>query len=97
MSMAALLRRAHTLGALSEWQYRNAMIEMSALGYRTAEPGVVEPEQPTAVRNALAKAVHSGSLTPQVLAERMHLHLQDLRRDYAATQTQSTATTEVRP
>jgi Zn-dependent peptidase ImmA (M78 family)/transcriptional regulator with XRE-family HTH domain len=98
VSMAALLRRAHTLGALTEWQYRNAMIEMSALGYRTAEPGVVEPEQPTAVRDALAKAVDSGSLTPEVLAERMHLHLEDLRRDYAAPQTnQTTATTEVRP
>lgn len=97
VSMAALLRRAHTLGALTEWQYRNAMIEMSALGYRTAEPGVVEPEQPTAVRDALAKAAHDGSLTPELLAQRMHLHVEDLRRDYAATQTQRTATTEVRP
>lgn len=45
-SMGALLRRAQTLNAVSEWQYRNLMIEMSALGYRTAEPVEVEPEQP---------------------------------------------------
>jgi Zn-dependent peptidase ImmA (M78 family) len=98
VSMAALLRRAHTLGVLSEWQYRNAMIEMSALGYRTAEPGSVETEQPAAVRDVLARAVRGGSLTVDRLAERMHLHPEDLRRDYGAAEPdQITATTEVRP
>lgn len=98
VSMAALLRRAHTLGTLTEWQYRNSMIEMSALGYRTSEPGVVEPEQPTAVHEALERAVRGGSLTPAALAERMHLHLEDLRRGYAANDfDQTTASTEVRP
>lgn len=97
VSMAALLRRAHTLGTLTEWQYRNAMIEMSALGYRTAEPGVVAPEQPTAVRDALERAVRGGPLTPTTLAEYMHLHLEDLRRDYAASDTnQSNANAEVK-
>jgi Zn-dependent peptidase ImmA (M78 family) len=46
VSMAALVRRAVTLMAISEWQYRNLMVEMSTLGYRTHEPGVVASESP---------------------------------------------------
>ncbi|RBJ10510.1 hypothetical protein DRA43_02515 [Micromonospora provocatoris] len=46
VSMAAIARRAVTLGGITEWQYRNVMVEMSALGYRTQEPGEVERESP---------------------------------------------------
>ncbi|MFF4989758.1 ImmA/IrrE family metallo-endopeptidase [Streptosporangium saharense] len=46
VSMAALVRRALTLNVISDWQYRNIMVEMSALGYRTAEPGAVPREMP---------------------------------------------------
>ncbi|MGO9055048.1 MAG: ImmA/IrrE family metallo-endopeptidase [Streptosporangiaceae bacterium] len=46
VSMAALARRAVTLAAVSDWQYRNLMIEMSTLGYRTHEPGPVASECP---------------------------------------------------
>jgi Zn-dependent peptidase ImmA (M78 family)/transcriptional regulator with XRE-family HTH domain len=49
VSMAAIARRAVTLGAISEWQYRNVMVEMSALGYRTQEPGEVKRESPCLV------------------------------------------------
>jgi Zn-dependent peptidase ImmA (M78 family) len=49
VSMAAIVRRAHTLGAISEWQYRQLNVELSTLGYRTAEPTSITPEQPTAV------------------------------------------------
>jgi Zn-dependent peptidase ImmA (M78 family)/transcriptional regulator with XRE-family HTH domain len=53
VSMWALLRRAHTLGEISDWQYRTLAVEMTSLGYRTTEPGVLEPEQPAAVRAAV--------------------------------------------
>lgn len=46
VSMAALLRRALTLGVVSDWQYRNLMVEMSALGYRTQEPSDMVRENP---------------------------------------------------
>ncbi|MFE4518364.1 XRE family transcriptional regulator [Kitasatospora sp. NPDC056783] len=46
VSMAALLRRAFSLGVIKEWQYRKLMVEMSALGYRTNEPGLVPRETP---------------------------------------------------
>jgi Zn-dependent peptidase ImmA (M78 family) len=46
VSMAALLRRASTLDVVSDWQYRNLMVEMSALGYRTQEPSDLVRENP---------------------------------------------------
>lgn len=46
VSMAALLRRASTLGVISDWQYRNLLVEMSALGYRTQEPSDLVRENP---------------------------------------------------
>jgi Zn-dependent peptidase ImmA (M78 family)/transcriptional regulator with XRE-family HTH domain len=49
VSMAAIARRAHTLGAISDWQYRQLNVELSTLGYRTAEPTTIAPEQPAAV------------------------------------------------
>jgi Zn-dependent peptidase ImmA (M78 family) len=54
VSMAAIARRATVLGVISEWQYRNVMVEMSALGYRTQEPGEVEREYPRMVSNLVA-------------------------------------------
>jgi Zn-dependent peptidase ImmA (M78 family) len=49
VSMGALLRRASDLNEISQWQYRNAVIEMSALGYRTSEPVEVPLETPRAM------------------------------------------------
>lgn len=53
VSMWALLRRAHTLGAISDWQYRTLAVEMSSLGYRTNEPVKLDRERPNTVRAAL--------------------------------------------
>jgi Zn-dependent peptidase ImmA (M78 family) len=53
-SMAALLRRASTLGVVTDWQYRNLMVEMSALGYRTHEPGDLERENPEFITTLVA-------------------------------------------
>jgi len=57
--MAALARRAVTLGALSDWQYRQLMIEMSALGYRTLEPAELPREPPGLVRHLAQQVVRS--------------------------------------
>lgn len=54
VSMWALLRRAHTLGVLSDWHYRTLAVEMSSLGYRTVEPGELDAETPTAVTSLIA-------------------------------------------
>lgn len=62
-SMAALARRALTLDAVSEWQYRQLMVEMSALGYRTQEPGQLPAEVPRTVDRLAARLLaDSGSV-----------------------------------
>jgi Zn-dependent peptidase ImmA (M78 family) len=55
VSMAALLRRASTLGVISDWQYRDLMVEMSALGYRTQEPSDLVRETPVLIPALVAR------------------------------------------
>ncbi|SEG75949.1 Zn-dependent peptidase ImmA, M78 family [Thermomonospora echinospora] len=62
VSMAALARKALTLAVISEWQYRNLMIEMSTLGYRTQEPGEIWREVPRVVPAAAQRLVHEHGL-----------------------------------
>ncbi len=80
VSMSALLRRALTLGCISDWQYRTAMIEMSALGYRTAEPVEIPREEPQRVPR-LVHAVLS-EIAPDQAAACAHLLPEDFRRLY---------------
>ncbi|UWE11939.1 ImmA/IrrE family metallo-endopeptidase [Actinacidiphila bryophytorum] len=55
VSMAALIRRALSLGVVTEWQYRNLMVEMSALGYRTIEPVTVQRESPRHIAHVVTR------------------------------------------
>jgi len=61
VSMWALLRRAHTLDEISDWQYRTLAVEMTSLGYRTTEPNPLDREQPVAVRAAVDWRLDHGS------------------------------------
>lgn len=87
VSMAALLRRASTLSVISEWQYRNLMVEMSALGYRTQEPGDLTPEAPRFVPGLVAGLLHNQEHSLDELAdaagllpdEFTHLYIDDPR------------------
>lgn len=60
VSMWALLRRAHTLGVLSDWQYRSLAVEMTSLGYRTTEPGDLDRETPVAVTSIITWHLERG-------------------------------------
>lgn len=71
-SMAALARRALTLGAMSDWQYRQVMVEMSALGYRNREPGSLPSETPRLVRH-LAQQLVTSSGSVEAAARRTGL------------------------
>ncbi|GAA4584825.1 ImmA/IrrE family metallo-endopeptidase [Planotetraspora phitsanulokensis] len=62
VSMAALARKALTLATISEWQYRNLIIEMSTLGYRTHEPGEIHRELPHMVPAAAQQLAHEHGL-----------------------------------
>jgi Zn-dependent peptidase ImmA (M78 family)/transcriptional regulator with XRE-family HTH domain len=61
VSMWALLRRAHSLGVVSDWQYRTVAVEMSSLGYRTSEPGPLAQDLPTAVDSIIAWHLGAGT------------------------------------
>ncbi|WP_406297450.1 ImmA/IrrE family metallo-endopeptidase [Embleya sp. NBC_00888] len=61
-SMAALIRRAYSLSIIKEWQYRNLMVEMSALGYRTREPGQVPRETPQHVAQVVTRLARQQNL-----------------------------------
>jgi Zn-dependent peptidase ImmA (M78 family) len=60
VSMWALLRRAHTLGVISDWQYRTLAVEMSSVGYRTSEPGKFDAESPAAVTSIITQQLEQG-------------------------------------
>lgn len=68
VSMAALIRRGLDLGALTEWQYRNLMIEMSVMGYRAQEPVAIAPEVPTAIADIVAGLLGRGYTREQLAA-----------------------------
>ncbi|MFG1941330.1 ImmA/IrrE family metallo-endopeptidase [Nonomuraea sp. NPDC048826] len=69
VSMAALARRALTLSVISDWQYRNIMVEMSALGYRTAEPGAVSRETPQALSSVVKQLQEHDGLSVAQMAQ----------------------------
>lgn len=49
VSAAALARRSHDLGVITDNAYRSLTIEMSGLGWKRAEPDAFAPERPEAV------------------------------------------------
>jgi Zn-dependent peptidase ImmA (M78 family) len=81
VSMWALLRRAHALGAISDWQYRSLAVEMSSLGYRTNEPGELEPDVPTAVTSQVNLLLQQGRDLDE-LASAAYLHTDEFVRLY---------------
>lgn len=70
-SIASLLRRASTLGAMSPSNYLTANKVLSARGWRKHEPVEGESESPTLLRQALERA------------EELQVAPEDLRRDAA--------------
>jgi Zn-dependent peptidase ImmA (M78 family)/transcriptional regulator with XRE-family HTH domain len=82
VSMAALARRAQNLGAITDWQYRNLMIEMSALGYRTQEPGAMAPERPRRLRMIVTHLEHDLGYSFEQIADLVGLVPDELRSLY---------------
>jgi Zn-dependent peptidase ImmA (M78 family) len=87
VSMASLARRALTLGRISDWQYRNLMVEMSALGYRTQEPGTLPPEHPLRLRTLVTRLEHDLGYSLQQVADAVGLLPSELRSLYLADPT----------
>ena len=72
VSMAALLRRARDLAAISEADYKRLNIEMSKAGYRTSEPGFVAAERPHQVTDAVRSHLDRGESIAQI-SKRVHM------------------------
>jgi Zn-dependent peptidase ImmA (M78 family) len=82
VSIAALLRRADTLGTIPRHSYINAMKTLSARGWRTREPGdekLGPLETPVLLRRALEGLAESG-IDIDVLAREASLPVMDIRR-----------------
>ncbi|MER5493443.1 ImmA/IrrE family metallo-endopeptidase [Streptomyces sp. NPDC002490] len=82
VSMSALLRRALDLNALTEWQHRTLVIEMSALGYRTAEPVEIPREQPRTVPALVRTLLDEHGLTLESAATCARLLPEDFQHLY---------------
>ena len=67
-SMAALLRRAHDLGKISDSVYRGINVEFSQAGYRSAEPVDVPIDDPQLVTSCVHARLQAGE-TPSDLAD----------------------------
>lgn len=66
VSMAALIRRAFDLDAISERQYRSLSIELSKAGYRTAEPLTPPAEAPGAAARMVRTLLDGGRTVADV-------------------------------
>jgi Zn-dependent peptidase ImmA (M78 family)/transcriptional regulator with XRE-family HTH domain len=82
VSMSALLRRALDLGSITEWQHRTVTIEMSALGYRTAEPVEIARERPKLVSELVHTLLDEHGLPLEEAASCAHLLPEDFQRLY---------------
>lgn len=85
VSLAALLKRASTLGTLRPDLYTQAMKTMSARRWRTTEPGDLgPPERPSLLARAVEVAAKNGTSLEDLTAER-GLPLADIRQMLASS------------
>ncbi len=69
VAATALARRLHDVGMLSDWHYRSLMIELSKLGYRSAEPDGVQREGSQLLTAVLDAMGDEGYRLPQIADE----------------------------
>jgi Zn-dependent peptidase ImmA (M78 family) len=77
VSMAALIRRARDLGAISDYRYKELNIELSKAGWRSREPVEVSPERPRLLADVVALLREKG-LDDRAIAERGRMDIRDL-------------------
>lgn len=87
VSMAALARRAHDVGAITERQYRYLFMQIGRLGYRKVEPNPIEGEEPTVLLDALDVHERVHGLDPNELARVAKIREPELKTKYGARRT----------
>lgn len=80
-SIAALVRRARDVGAITDYAYRDLNIELSASGYRKNEPVAVRREHPAAIKRAVAARQARGESLASIAADAL-ITVDELERRY---------------
>jgi Zn-dependent peptidase ImmA (M78 family)/DNA-binding XRE family transcriptional regulator len=79
VSIQALLRRGLTVGRFTPAQYRRAMTQLSAKGWRTREPGLAGPiEVPVLVEAAIERVGRERGVDLNALSAILHLGREDI-------------------
>lgn len=73
----ALTHRLHELDLITEWGYRSSCVQLSRLGYRSAEPGGITRESSQLLAKVLAQARAQGE-TPSVIAQAVGISVDEL-------------------
>ena len=79
VSAVALVFRLHTLGVLTDWQYRSLFVQASKKGYRTNEPNPVEHERSQVFDKVFAHTRAHG-MSRRELADAVGLNVDDIDR-----------------
>ncbi|MFI9028846.1 helix-turn-helix domain-containing protein [Streptomyces sp. NPDC053560] len=77
VSAMALTYRLHALGKISDWQYRQTVIELGRLGYRRGEPNDEPHEYSMALKKVFAFLREDGTL-PRHVASELDANLREL-------------------
>jgi Zn-dependent peptidase ImmA (M78 family)/DNA-binding XRE family transcriptional regulator len=77
VSAMALSYRLHSLGLLSDWNYRSICIDLGNMGYRREEPSGVERETSTVLAKVLS-ALWTKRLTKSTIADDLGVPLEEV-------------------
>jgi Zn-dependent peptidase ImmA (M78 family)/transcriptional regulator with XRE-family HTH domain len=86
VSMQALIRRAHTLGLISERQQRTFYMKLSSNGWRKKEPIQIPLERPTVVRTIVDVHLRDYAYSVAELCEAICASPDDFQADFTDTQ-----------
>jgi Zn-dependent peptidase ImmA (M78 family) len=79
VSAMALAQRLYELNLLAEWEYRTACVNLSRMGYRSAEPGGI-PRETSQVLAKVFTALRAEGITAPAVARDLHLTPDELSR-----------------
>lgn len=77
ISAMALTYRLHSLGLISEWNYRSLCIELGKLGYRSGEPDGIDRESSTVLAKVLS-ALWSKRITKTDISKDLGIPLDEI-------------------
>lgn len=78
VSLAALTYRSHSVGLLSDWQYRSLCIEMSRNGERIREPVPLPNRETSQVLQKVFSALREDGVSKTEIARQLHVHVDDV-------------------